>query len=150
VFSDYEEDCRCFEWESTKGIIVNTYVSTEQMIDNNGLTYIMYKPNIIYEYIVDGVKYTGKNIVQYKTFSKEKNIVENYLSNYNNNKTIEIEYTRNWPKNSVMIDGLGKKDKLLLNIIALSLFIIGVVGLIFLFSAIQANLRITFRLFARF
>ena len=129
--TDSDEDCGCFEWKYSKGKIINTYVSTNQRIDNNGTKYLTFRPNIIYEYIVDGIKYTGQNFEQYKTSSTEKHIVENYLKNYSINKIINIKYDINWPENSVMVDGLEHLNKLF-TIISVLLIILGAGGLLLL------------------
>jgi len=125
-----DDDCGCLEWKYTNGIIVNKYVSTRPMIDDNNI-YIMYSPNIIYEYIVNDIKYTGKNSLQYKTLNIEKHIVESYLENFTVNKKIKVKYDKNRHENSAMIDEFEIKIKILFNTISISLILIGIGGLIF-------------------
>ena len=101
------------------------------MIDDNNI-YIMYSPNIIYEYIVNDIKYTGKNSLQYKTLNIEKHIVESYLENFTVNKKIKVNNDKNRHENSAMIDEFEIKIKILFNTISISLILIGTGGLIFL------------------
>jgi hypothetical protein len=125
---EHDADCGCFEWEYTKGIIINNYVSVQQMIHENGDRYIMYRPDIIYEYVVANIKYTGESRGRYKTSNVEKHIVEKYLENYAIDKTIKVEYDKNQPENSSMF--FENENKLLYNSISLSLILIGIGGLV--------------------
>jgi len=108
-----DDDCGCFEWKYTNGIIVNNYVSTRPMIDDNNI-YIMYSPNIIYEYIVNDIKYTGKNSLQYKTLNIEKHIVESYLENFTVNKKIKVKYDKNRYYKSAILAEFDTKLEILL------------------------------------
>ena len=130
LFDDHVEDCGCFEFKLSEAVIVETGVSIQRMIDSNGIEYIMYKPDIIFEYIIKGNKYTGKNYAQYKTFNREKSIVENYLENYEIGKLIKIKYDKNLPENSFIINEVNNKYKKYLNITYFSLLFIGTGGLI--------------------
>jgi len=125
-----EENCGCFEWKDGNAVIINNYVSIQLMVDDTGNNYIMYKPNIEYEYIVNSVKYEGKNISQYKTLNKEKYIVEEYLENYYIGEIINIKYDKDYPEYSYMINEDESKYRLLLFIISILLCLIGTSGLI--------------------
>jgi hypothetical protein len=128
--SVHDEDCGCFEWKYTNGIIVNNNISTQLLIDNDK-AYILYRPDIIYEYTIDEVKYTSNNLGQYKITNIKKNIVEEYLLNFSIDKIIKVKYDKNWPENSIIAD--ESEDKYILlsfNIISILFFLCGIGGLI--------------------
>ena len=128
---DDEVDCGCFEWENSNAVIINNSVSVQRMVDENGNYYIMYGPDIEYEYIVNDIKYTGKNSPQYKTLNKEKSVVEKYLINYYVNKKIQIHYDKNYPETSYILNDDENKIKLKFYIVSIILCLTGIIGIIF-------------------
>jgi hypothetical protein len=119
------------KWELTAGIIVNTFV-LEEMVENiDGEKEKMYKPNIKYEYIVDGVKYynDGDNIYNFKKYYGKVKHTDKYLKNYNVGENIDIMYNKNNPEDSMIKNQIYEMN-LFINILSLSFLLIGIIGLI--------------------
>jgi hypothetical protein len=101
------------------------------VIDNSGNGYIQYVPHIEYEYVVGGVKYMGWEYDQLKASNREKHIVEEYLVNYPINKTIKVEYDTRSPDFAGMLNESDYCIIIIFKIISISLFILGIIGLLF-------------------
>jgi hypothetical protein len=121
------------KWKLTVGIIVNTFIS-EEMVENidSGIKVKMYKPNIEYEYIIEGIKYYNNdvnNINNFKQYYGKMKTAQNYLLNYKIGENIDVMYNKNNPEYS-MIKSKIYEMNLFINILSLSFFIIGIIGLL--------------------
>ena len=128
------------KWELTFGIITNAFVS-EEMVKNpdSGAMNKMYKLNINIEYIVDDIKYfnNGKTINNFKLYYDKKGAKE-YIKNYNIGENIDIMYDKNNPENSMIINQIYEM-KLFMNILSLSFFLIGIIGLLIIIKYYKLN-----------
>ena len=125
IIFENEEDCGCFDFKEINGVIINKDISIQWQKDNNSLDYKIYKQDIVYEYIVNEIKYIGKFNASYKTMSNEKNIVEKYLEKYYIGKTVIIEYDKHFPENSYMKNKNPKYYRNILIIISLTGIFLG-------------------------
>ena len=94
----------------------------------------MYKPNIKYEYIINGKKYWNdgdNNMLYYKNHYRENSMAQNYLINYTVGGSINIIYDKDNPENSIIKNQLYEM-RFFINILSLAFSFIGIIGLFFI------------------
>jgi hypothetical protein len=103
--SPFTQSVRSRFWSKTDGKVIKTFASTEP-ISCGGRTSrgscIVYIPNVVYTYQVEGTKYQGEkiNFSAVNNFNSKEDC-DNYLDAYRN-RAVEIFYNSNDPNESTL------------------------------------------------
>ncbi|HXZ24252.1 MAG TPA: DUF3592 domain-containing protein [Methanomassiliicoccales archaeon] len=97
-------------WPTTIGTITDNYISQDwQSGDQHSQGQYVYYPNVVYDYSVNGVQYTGTRIGITTGGSSDRSYAEGVLSSYNVGALVTVHYNPNDPSRSVLeVGGMGQ------------------------------------------
>lgn len=119
----------------TEGTILSSAIgsgqSTSRAQSGGYNTRISHRPDISYQYTVNGQQYTNNAYAQRPFLINNLGIVQSILNNYPVNKTVKIYYNPDNPAESYLQKGYGGAVNLIL--IGVLVFVILIIGVVAFF-----------------
>jgi hypothetical protein len=95
-------------WVETQGRILSGHITSSEGYDQSTNSYqTYYEPEVVYQYEVNGVQYTGSRVAELAGRYGSKGDVEKFLADHPAGSTVKVYYDPADARNAVLEKGLG-------------------------------------------
>jgi hypothetical protein len=96
------------QWAETQGKMLSGHIESSQGYDQSTSSYKTYhRPEVTYQYEVNGIQYTGTRVTQQSFSSGALGHVKKFLADHPVGSTVTVYYDPANPASSILEKGLG-------------------------------------------